>query len=133
MILVDEPTADLDTENAKIIVDYLVRTGKSHGKTVVMATHDPRVARAGDRILRIGDGVIVEDVKSIESLHGVEAYESFIRMRAAEVKRDMVSLESEFKSGQVSTDTFAQRHRVLLDNIEVLEAEIQRLGSLMTK
>jgi putative ABC transport system ATP-binding protein len=133
MILVDEPTADLDTENAKIIVDYLVKTGKSQAKTVVMATHDPRVARAGERILRIGDGVIVEDVESIESLHGVEDYESFIRMRVAEVKRDEASLESEFKSGHVSSDVFAKRHRVLSDNLEVLEAEIQRLGSLMTK
>ena len=76
LILVDEPTADLDTENANIIVDYLIKTRDSQGKTIVMATHDPRVARAGDRILRIGDGVIVEDVESIESHHGIENYEA---------------------------------------------------------
>jgi len=133
MLLIDEPTADLDTENAKVIVNYLVETGKSQGKTVVMATHDPRVARACDRILRIGDGVIVEDVESIEALHNVEDYESFIRMRVAEVRRDMDSLETEFKSGHVSSDIFAQRHHVLRDSLEVLEAEIQRLGSLMSK
>jgi len=133
LILVDEPTADLDTENAMIIVDYLVKTGKSQGKTVVMVTHDPRVARAGDRILRIGDGVILEGVESIEALHGVADYESFLTMRITEVKSDMASLEAEFRSGHISSDTFAQRHNALNDSFEVLKAEIQRLGSLSSK
>jgi len=133
LILVDEPTADLDTENAMIIVDYLVKAGKSQGKTVVMVTHDSRVARAGDRILRIGDGVILEGVESIEALHGVADYESFLTMRITEVKSDMASLEAEFRSGHISSDTFAQRHNALNDSFEVLKAEIQRLGSLSSK
>lgn len=133
LILVDEPTADLDTENAKIIVDYLIKTRNSQGKTIVMATHDPRVARAGDRILRIGDGVIVEDVESIESHHGIENYEAHIRMRVNEIKGDVTSLESEFKTCLVSTEIFAKRHKLLKEHLEVLEEEIQRLGSLTTK
>jgi hypothetical protein len=98
-----------------------------------MVTHDPRVARAGDRILRIGDGVILEGVESIEALHGVADYESFLTMRITEVKSDMASLEAEFRSGHISSDTFAQRHNALNDSFEVLKAEIQRLGSLSSK
>ena len=133
LILVDEPTADLDTENANIIVDYLIKTRDSQGKTIVMATHDPRVARAGDRILRIGDGVIIEDVESIESHHGIENYEAYIRIRVNEIKGEVSSVESEFKTGRVSTDMFARRHKLLKEHLEVLEEEIQRLGSLSTK
>ncbi len=133
LILVDEPTADLDSENANIIVDYLVKTRDSQGKTIVMATHDPKVARAGDRILRIGDGVIIEDVKSIESHRGIENYEAYIRIRVNEIKEEASSLGSEFKTGRISTDIFARRHKLLKEHLEVLEEEIQRLGSLSTK
>jgi len=58
VILADEPTGELDTLNAKIVVDYLLTVNKQMGKTIVMVTHDPVVARAADRILRIEDGAI---------------------------------------------------------------------------
>ncbi|MGC9346176.1 MAG: ABC transporter ATP-binding protein, partial [Candidatus Bathyarchaeales archaeon] len=58
VILADEPTGELDTVNAKMVVDYLVKVNKELGKTIIMVTHDPSVARAADRILRIEDGII---------------------------------------------------------------------------
>ena len=58
VLLADEPTGELDTVNAKMIVDYLVKVNRELGKTTVMVTHDPSIARAADRILRIEDGVI---------------------------------------------------------------------------
>ena len=48
----------VDTVNAKIVVDYLVKVNRELGKTIIMITHDPSVARAADRILRIEDGII---------------------------------------------------------------------------
>ena len=58
VLLADESTGELDTVNAKMIVDYLVKVNRELGKTTVMVTHDPSIARAADRILRIEDGVI---------------------------------------------------------------------------
>src|SRR3972149_2551768 len=58
VLLADEPTGELDTVNAKCVADYLVKVNRELGKTIIMVTHDPSVARAADRILRIEDGVI---------------------------------------------------------------------------
>ena len=58
ILLADEPTGELDTANAKIIADYLVKINRELGKTIIMVTHDPSVARVSTRILRIEDGVI---------------------------------------------------------------------------
>jgi putative ABC transport system ATP-binding protein len=55
VLLADEPTGELDSVNAKIVVEYLVKVNKELGKTIIMVTHDPSVARATDRILRIED------------------------------------------------------------------------------
>ena len=58
ILLADEPTGELDTANARIIAEYLVKINRELGKTIIMVTHDPSVARVSNRILRIEDGVI---------------------------------------------------------------------------
>ena len=58
MLLADEPTGELDTANAKLIAEYLVKINRELGKTIIMVTHDPSVARVSTRILRIEDGII---------------------------------------------------------------------------
>ncbi|MCL2684948.1 MAG: ABC transporter ATP-binding protein [Candidatus Bathyarchaeota archaeon] len=58
ILLADEPTGELDTANARIIAEHLVKINQELGKTIIMVTHDPSVARVSSRILRIEDGVI---------------------------------------------------------------------------
>src|SRR5665647_3101141 len=58
ILLADEPTGELDTANARIIAEYLVKVNQEFGKTIIMVTHDPSVARVSSRILRIEDGLI---------------------------------------------------------------------------
>ena len=70
VLLADEPTGELDTVNAKVVVDYLVKVNRELGKTIIMVTHDPSVARATDRILRIEDGVIKMALAPTEVIHG---------------------------------------------------------------
>ncbi len=65
LVLADEPTGELDTENARIVVEYLRKINQDLGKTVIMVTHDPNIARISDRILRIHDGVVQADVASL--------------------------------------------------------------------
>jgi putative ABC transport system ATP-binding protein len=57
----DEPTGDLDSQNAGEIMDLLVQLNKDHAQTFVLVTHDHGVAQRTERIIRMQDGRIVSD------------------------------------------------------------------------
>jgi putative ABC transport system ATP-binding protein len=59
-LLCDEPTGDLDRKSADEIMDLIKRLVKEHGKTVLMVTHDPVVARQANLTLHLEKGVLVE-------------------------------------------------------------------------
>jgi putative ABC transport system ATP-binding protein len=61
LILADEPTANLDTENGKQVMDIMQRLNKETGVTFVFATHDPRVIKYAQRVVTLRDGLIVEN------------------------------------------------------------------------
>ncbi len=58
MILADEPTANLDTENGKQIMEIMAKINKETGTTFVFATHDPRVIKYARRVVTLVDGLI---------------------------------------------------------------------------
>ncbi len=55
MLLADEPTGALDSQNSRVVLD-LLKEFHQHGRSLVMITHDERVAAEADRILRLRDG-----------------------------------------------------------------------------
>ena len=59
-LLCDEPTGDLDRKSADEIMDLIKRLVKEYGKTVLMVTHDPIVARQANLTLHLEKGVLVE-------------------------------------------------------------------------
>jgi putative ABC transport system ATP-binding protein len=59
-LLCDEPTGDLDRKSADDVMELIKRLVKEHGKTVLMVTHDPVVARQADTTLHLDKGVLVE-------------------------------------------------------------------------
>lgn len=61
LILADEPTGNLDTENTQNIVDLLKRLAHENGCTVVVVTHDEAVAAAADYVYRMDSGRLVVD------------------------------------------------------------------------
>ena len=61
IILADEPTGNLDTKNAREIMELLKYTNKSLGQTILMITHDEDLALMTDRMITIEDGKIIED------------------------------------------------------------------------
>jgi len=61
IILADEPTGNLDSASAKEIVKVLSRLNRELGITLVVVTHDPEVASAAERMVKIRDGVIYEE------------------------------------------------------------------------
>ena len=59
VILADEPTGNLDTRNGEMVVDLLMTHARSQGALVLMATHNPEIARLADRRIELRDGKIV--------------------------------------------------------------------------
>jgi putative ABC transport system ATP-binding protein len=60
IVWADEPTGNLDSENAQEVMDLLVRLNKERGQTFVIVTHSPEVGARADRIVRMRDGLIVD-------------------------------------------------------------------------
>ncbi len=61
VILGDEPTGDLDTASSQEIVGMMREINKTTGTTFVLVTHNPEVGEACDRIIRMRDGMVVDD------------------------------------------------------------------------
>jgi putative ABC transport system ATP-binding protein len=59
ILLADEPTGNLDTENSKIVLEMLRGLNKELGQTIVMITHNPEAAALADRIIEMRDGHVV--------------------------------------------------------------------------
>ena len=63
MILADEPTGALDSHSGKEMMD-LLRELHQQGHTIVLVTHDPKIAASAERVIEISDGEIVSDIRS---------------------------------------------------------------------
>ncbi len=61
LVLADEPTGNLDSKNSKEIVDLLKLTQQKYKQTLIMITHDERIAMQADRVIVIEDGQIKKD------------------------------------------------------------------------
>lgn len=63
IIFADEPTGNLDGKNSREVLELLTKSIKKYKQTLVMITHDPKIAAIADRVITIDDGNIVEDRK----------------------------------------------------------------------
>ena len=61
LLLADEPTGNLDSANSKEIVSLLRKFNKENKQTVIIITHDERIALSADRVITIEDGRITRD------------------------------------------------------------------------
>jgi len=61
VLLADEPTGNLDSANSQIVLDLLTQIHRDRGMTLITVTHDPGVAGAARRTIRMLDGLIVSD------------------------------------------------------------------------
>jgi putative ABC transport system ATP-binding protein len=63
LVLADEPTGNLDTRASEEIAGLLRQVADDWGRTVVMVTHDPRIAAYADRIVFLRDGTVVDETR----------------------------------------------------------------------
>jgi putative ABC transport system ATP-binding protein len=130
ILLADEPTGELDTVNAHTIVEYLVKVNKELSKTIVMVTHDPSVARAADRILRIEDGVIKMALTPSEVIVKQEAvsYVDQLKARITEISGQLEQLDRDFRSEKMGGDEYVQKRQSLKQIKDSLREELSRMG-----
>jgi putative ABC transport system ATP-binding protein len=61
IILADEPTAALDSQSGRVVMDLLQRLARERGRAVAIVTHDNRMLSYADRLVRMEDGRVVSD------------------------------------------------------------------------
>src|SRR6202022_495868 len=64
VLLADEPTGNLDSQNARLILDLITRLHREQNMTLVLVTHDRTIARGASRTIQMKDGRIVSDNES---------------------------------------------------------------------
>lgn len=69
LVLADEPTANLDSENATALLDIMHRLSHEEKTTFIFSTHDPRVMERAERIITLRDGVIASDETTAHAHH----------------------------------------------------------------
>ncbi len=60
LILADEPTGNLDTQNSREVIALLKEASKKYEQTIIMITHNRRIAQSADRVLQVSDGVLTD-------------------------------------------------------------------------
>jgi putative ABC transport system ATP-binding protein len=68
LLLADEPTGNLDSATATEILDLLARLRTEHDMTIVLASHDPQIAARSERLIRLRDGAIIDDIQLTREL-----------------------------------------------------------------
>ena len=66
LLLADEPTGNLDSENSREIISLLRKFNRENNQTVIIITHDERIALSADRVITVEDGRITKDSKTAE-------------------------------------------------------------------
>lgn len=61
LVLADEPTGNLDSENSSQIIELLRFSNQKYRQTLIVITHDENIALQADRIIELADGKIVRD------------------------------------------------------------------------
>ncbi|GIH03988.1 ABC transporter ATP-binding protein [Rhizocola hellebori] len=64
VIFADEPTGNLDSRTGHELLEFLRRSVRELGQTIVMVTHDPHAAAYADRVVLLADGRIVDDIEN---------------------------------------------------------------------
>ena len=77
LILADEPTGNLDTQNSREVISLLKEASKKYEQTIIMITHSQGIAQTADRILQVSDGELTDfgraqDVRKTSAMRGPE-------------------------------------------------------------
>jgi putative ABC transport system ATP-binding protein len=117
LVLADEPTAALDRDSTRAVVDFLKETTVENGSAVVMVTHDHRIIEKADRLVHMVDGRIVSDVvlhdalRICEFLKTVDAFKELTPVELTNVaertaKRRFIAGDTIIREGDPGEEFF---------------------------
>jgi ABC-type sulfate/molybdate transport systems ATPase subunit len=103
------------------------------GKTIIMVTHDPSVARVSSRILRIEDGLIKTALAPSEVIgQGQEreahSYVDQIKGRIIEINTQLAQLDIDFRADKIDGDEYTTKRQMLKHIRDSLKEECSRMG-----
>ncbi|NYF55258.1 ABC transporter ATP-binding protein [Micromonospora purpureochromogenes] len=81
LLLADEPTGNLDSTTGAQILDLLLDLRDRHGMTILLATHERSIAARCDRLVRLNDGRVVEDVDLTDGEDPADTFDRATRLR----------------------------------------------------
>ncbi|WP_330438968.1 ABC transporter ATP-binding protein [Micromonospora sp. NBC_00821] len=81
LLLADEPTGNLDSTTGGQILDLLLDLRERHGMTILLATHEQAIAARCDRLVRLTDGRVTEDLDLTDGEDPSDTYERAARLR----------------------------------------------------
>jgi putative ABC transport system ATP-binding protein len=135
LLLADEPTAELDTENALKIIGLLRDLSIKYGKTVIVSTHDPRIAVRTNRIFRLEDGRITGIYKPSElgvlptTTASIEtSLSEILKNKLASIEKSIEELISRLSRGEISIEEFDREYIRLRNQAEALKELLGSLG-----
>lgn len=64
LILADEPTGSLDSKNSELVINMIKALCHKMGKTIILVTHNMQIANLCDRVIRVEDGKVIEEIKN---------------------------------------------------------------------
>jgi putative ABC transport system ATP-binding protein len=142
IVLADEPTASLDKQSGRDVVDLMQRLAKEHGVTVVLVTHDNRILDIADRIIHLEDGRLQSFSEAVieNTRHMMATLADYNRkgelsrrvgdMEPAEFIRVLEEMTGEASQLlQVSRMASSQAFESMLE--QALEAFTRKIGALM--
>jgi putative ABC transport system ATP-binding protein len=137
LVLADEPTAALDKDATRIVIDLLKQTTVEQNAAVIMVTHDYRIIECADRLVHMVDGRIVSDVvlhdalRICEFLRAVELFSALTPIQLTHVaekmtKRHFGAGETVVREGETGEEFFL----ISDGEVDVVRAdhEVARLG-----
>jgi putative ABC transport system ATP-binding protein len=83
LLLADEPTGNLDSATGSEILNLLLRLREERGMTILLATHDPAIASRTDRLIRLRDGHLIDDMEVPGTEAGERVLERISRLDAS--------------------------------------------------
>jgi ABC-type lipoprotein export system ATPase subunit len=108
LLLADEPTGALDSQSGEALLTLLAELNRDNGTTIIIVTHDRRVAQATHRIVRMRDGRIVEDHRLIDPI------EEDLRTLAASRLGQAILEEEDNPLPQITPEEEVVLRRILL-------------------
>lgn len=129
VVLADEPTAELDSDNARNVIRLLVDLARKYGKTVIVATHDVKIAAETDVTYRLEDGRVTGVYKSVElseaRIGGKSSLIDTVKARVRELEEEIRKLVEAYSRGLIKLEDFNREYTRLRNMYDALK-ELER-------